>query len=383
MDYANSKLATCFESIYDFLRRAISFDFLTTVYTKIFTPSLLRKLWGSHGGYVSNGKQVTGNFNGHLAALCFLFADEAIFAGDKQAANAIKSLITEDVISIERKGLDITQERSYLQIAMASNHDWMVDASADARRFCIFDLDIIPDNDVFFSETVTVVDYSKLENLECDYMDGFMGDETCTKSVADYMLGFDDYVQEVTQLHTHRYEIGADARQSSFSSSDLPIIQAKHFYIELHEEIGQTKVKEQFLFDMLTRDVTDFVPNRNIPQTKALREQKLNTLSGDSVSMWLLHFLEEEKGEIPEFDKEGNLVTVHNLFHDGISNKVLYDHYNCYCRKVDVRGYKLISPIHFGRDLSKKGVLSKRKTDGMYRSVKSEFLDSLKNTLGI
>ena len=317
----------------------------------------LRKLWGSHGGYVSNGKQVVGNFNAHLAALCYLFADEAIFAGDKAAANAIKSLITEDIIAIERKGLDITQERNYLRIAMASNHDWMVDAAKDARRFCIFDLAKIPDDDAFCANDFSIVDQAKLPEF------------------ADNL-----------ELITHNYSMGADWvdwTDDDYPAQHNPKIQAKQFYNELHAELSLTQIKEQFLFDMLTRDVSDFVPNRNIPQTEALKEQKLHTLSGDSIAMWLLHFLEEDGGEIPEFDKDGQHLITHYFMAGGVPNKILYDHYNAYCKKVDVRGFKLINPVHFGRDLTTKGVLSDRTREGRMRSVTCNFLATFKKQLGI
>ncbi len=312
----------------------------------------LRKLWGSHGGYVSNGKQVTGNFNAHLMALCFLFADEAIFAGDKAAANAIKSLITEEIIAIERKGFDVTQERNYLRIAMASNHDWMIDASKDARRFCIFDLNKIPDDDCFFSETwidgnawvsVGVED----EQGDCESM-----------RVSEYLeAGVEINLAEGESLEKYRYHKGASAKD--ISAEGLPVIQAKQFYKELHLELNRIEIKEQFLFDMLNRDVSEFVPNKNIPQTRALKEQKLHTLSGDSIAMWLLQLLNDDDGVVSEFTKEGNFIKSHSLY-EGIPNKLLYDNYNAYCKKVDVRGFKLINPVHFSRDLTAKGVKSKR-----------------------
>ena len=313
----------------------------------------LRKLWGSHGGYVSNGKQVTGNFNGHLAALCYLFADEAIFAGDKASANAIKSLITEDIIAIERKGFDVTQERNYLRIAMASNHDWMLDASADARRFCIFDLAVIPDDDCF---------------LSADYID------------ASKLPEFADNLDLITHVKSSDWTFDDD--------DNLPVIQAKQFYKELHQELDRVEIKEQFLFDMLNRDIADFIPNKNIPQTRALKDQKLHTLSGDSIAMWLIDLLGDSNGEIPEFNKEGKWVTTHFFisYNDswiGISSKMLYNHYNAYCKKVDVRGFKLINPVHFGKYLTAQGVLSRKGRDNTMRAVKSSFLQELQTKLGI
>lgn len=323
----------------------------------------LRKLWGCHGGYVSNGNQVTGNFNGHLADLCFLFADEAIFAGDKAAANAIKSLITEDIINIERKGLDAVNERNYLRVVMASNHDWMLDASADARRFCIFDLAKIPDDDSFFTEDFSITDWAKLESFEEE----------------EYGITREECISR----NTHHYIAGSSVKNWLLEeeNENLPIIQAKQFYKEIHEELKNIKVQEQFLFDMLNRDVSEFIPNKNIPQTRALKDQKLHTLSGDSIAMWLLHFF-DEGGEIKEWSKDGNLVETYYP-ESGIPSQLLNDNYISYCKASDVRGFKLINPVHFGRYLSNKGVGSHRTNKGIIRIFPPDFLQEFKKKLGI
>jgi putative methionine-R-sulfoxide reductase with GAF domain len=61
--------------------------------------------------------------------------------GDKAGESVLKALITEPVISIERKGFDVVQVRNCLHIIIASNSDWVVPAVADERRFCVLDVD--------------------------------------------------------------------------------------------------------------------------------------------------------------------------------------------------------------------------------------------------
>lgn len=100
----------------------------------------LKNIWGNHGLYVSNAKHLVGNFNAHLSDVCFLFADEAFYSGDKQHEGVLKSLITEPNLMIERKGIDATQQPNYLKVFMATNSDFAIPASKDERRYCVFDV---------------------------------------------------------------------------------------------------------------------------------------------------------------------------------------------------------------------------------------------------
>ncbi len=100
----------------------------------------LSDIWGNHAAYISSPRELIGNFNGHLADTCFLFADEAFFSGDKSAEGRLKSLITEPNLSIERKGIDSESQPNYLKIVMATNNDWAVPADKDSRRYCVCDV---------------------------------------------------------------------------------------------------------------------------------------------------------------------------------------------------------------------------------------------------
>lgn len=100
----------------------------------------LMALWGAHGTQISNPKHLVGNFNGHLADICFLFADEAFFSGDKSHEGVLKALITERFMTVERKGIDAIKQPNYLKIFMATNSDWAVPASRDERRYFVSDM---------------------------------------------------------------------------------------------------------------------------------------------------------------------------------------------------------------------------------------------------
>lgn len=98
------------------------------------------KLFGRHFLHVSNPRHVTGNFNFHLWDCVVLFADEAFSTRDKQADSALKTLITENTLTIEKKGKDTIIAPSFLHVFMASNEDWVVPAGPDARRFFVLDV---------------------------------------------------------------------------------------------------------------------------------------------------------------------------------------------------------------------------------------------------
>lgn len=100
-------------------------------------------LFGRHFLQISNPKHLVGNFNAHLRDTVVLFGDEAFFAGDKQHESILKTLITEEFITIEAKGVDAEAARNYTHLLLASNSDWVVPAGGDERRFLM--LDVRPD----------------------------------------------------------------------------------------------------------------------------------------------------------------------------------------------------------------------------------------------
>lgn len=104
---------------------------------KGFLLSQFVQIFGRHAMHISNREHLTGKFNGHLGLCCFLFADEAFYPGDKQVAGTMKQLITEEKIPIERKGAETIVSRNNLHVAMATNEDWVINASDNQRRFFI------------------------------------------------------------------------------------------------------------------------------------------------------------------------------------------------------------------------------------------------------
>ncbi len=111
----------------------------------------IKAIFGQHALQITHAKHLVGHFNAHLADCCFLFADEAFFAGDKTHENVQKGLITEPTIVVERKGIDAIAMPNRLKILMASNNDWIAPATKDERRYFVLEVlsEKIGDTDYF------------------------------------------------------------------------------------------------------------------------------------------------------------------------------------------------------------------------------------------
>ncbi len=98
-------------------------------------------LFGVHFIHLDSTRHLTGNFNAHLHNAILVFADEAAWPGDKAGLGALKRLITEPTLSIERKGHDIFSVPNVVHLLLASNEEWSVPAAMDERRFVVLDVD--------------------------------------------------------------------------------------------------------------------------------------------------------------------------------------------------------------------------------------------------
>jgi hypothetical protein len=107
---------------------------------KSIVAKIFGHLWGPHYMVVSNSSHLVGNFNAHLRDVCFLFADEAFFAGDKKHRSVLRSLITDQLIPLESKGVDVEMGPNYLHIMMASNERHLLPAGEDERRWLVLDV---------------------------------------------------------------------------------------------------------------------------------------------------------------------------------------------------------------------------------------------------
>lgn len=95
----------------------------------------MSQIFGRHSTHLDKVDQLVGHFNGQLSGKVIVFADEAFWAGDKREVGALKRLITEPTLSIERKGIDVSEETNHVHLFMATNEDWAIPAMLRERRF--------------------------------------------------------------------------------------------------------------------------------------------------------------------------------------------------------------------------------------------------------
>jgi hypothetical protein len=107
---------------------------------KTFMGKMLRSLFGEHYELVDDQRYVTGQFNSHMASLLVLHADEAFWAGDRRAEGKLKGLVTEIEHMLEFKGIEPMRMDNYIRLFVTANHDWVVPAGFDERRFAVFDI---------------------------------------------------------------------------------------------------------------------------------------------------------------------------------------------------------------------------------------------------
>jgi Family of unknown function (DUF5906) len=102
-----------------------------------YVKHVMSALLGSAHMEISNAEHLTGKHNQHLENLLSLCADEALFAADPRHRNALYSLITEPMITVEPKFIGVYSAPNYLNIDILSNAEHYVPASSTARRFFV------------------------------------------------------------------------------------------------------------------------------------------------------------------------------------------------------------------------------------------------------
>jgi hypothetical protein len=96
------------------------------------------KIFGTHAVHLHRADSLTARFNSQLAMCAFLFDDESTYSGDHAAASAMKALVTEPTLDIERKHLDVITLPNCLKIMKATNSKWAVPAEPSDRRYAVF-----------------------------------------------------------------------------------------------------------------------------------------------------------------------------------------------------------------------------------------------------
>ncbi len=98
------------------------------------------RMMQDHFVHAVHADHVTGKFNGHLQDCVFLFGDESFFAGNPAHEKILNGLITETTRLSEQKFFSAVTVPNYIHLALSTNSDWAIRASADERRYLVLDV---------------------------------------------------------------------------------------------------------------------------------------------------------------------------------------------------------------------------------------------------
>lgn len=95
----------------------------------------------TYGKYVNSSEALTNKFNATFMHRVYVFADEAVWGGDKRGESALKGLITQESYTYEPKGREQVDAKNMVHLVMTSNEAWAVPAGADhERRYFVLEM---------------------------------------------------------------------------------------------------------------------------------------------------------------------------------------------------------------------------------------------------
>ena len=115
---------------------------------------MLVQAFGEHATIAVKPNDLVGQFNDSLGTSVLVFANEAVWGGDKTLEGALKTLVTDEEIVIEKKYIPKYRVTNCVHLIMASNNDWAAPIDMDDRRFVVLDLDESRKKDLEYFKTL-------------------------------------------------------------------------------------------------------------------------------------------------------------------------------------------------------------------------------------
>ncbi len=123
-------------------------------------------LFGQHYLHLDNLDRLLGNFNFHMKNAVLVYADEAIWGGNKKDVGKLKAMVTEEHAMIEPKGKDSFMVRNFRHFIFSSNESWPVHLDHDDRRFLVLEVSSKhKEDDAYFSAIYNELDHGGYEAL--------------------------------------------------------------------------------------------------------------------------------------------------------------------------------------------------------------------------
>jgi len=99
------------------------------------------RAFGQAGTQLTSQNDLTGQFNDFLALCAFVHLNESVFGGSHVSQGRLKSMISDDIISVEKKYSSRFVIKNSISIIISTNSDWAAPVGIDDRRYVNFDLD--------------------------------------------------------------------------------------------------------------------------------------------------------------------------------------------------------------------------------------------------
>ncbi|MET4493533.1 primase-helicase family protein [Bradyrhizobium sp. LA7.1] len=97
-------------------------------------------LLGDYFTSVAKPSLITGTFNMHLRSTLLFQAEEAFWAGSKEAEGILKDLVTGEFHWVTQKYVDSIKMRNYMRFLINGNSDWIVPSGFGERRYAVLDV---------------------------------------------------------------------------------------------------------------------------------------------------------------------------------------------------------------------------------------------------
>lgn len=106
---------------------------------KTFLGKIVKDLYGDYGRLLSQLNLESG-FNEWMINAQFVLGDEVVFHGDRRESNALKSIITRDIVTVNQKYQPTYTVRDYANYYFTSNYGDAIQMDPSDRRFLVVEV---------------------------------------------------------------------------------------------------------------------------------------------------------------------------------------------------------------------------------------------------
>ena len=132
---------------------------------------ILARILGLRNVLVTSDKdRILGRFNSGLLNKILLVGEEMLFAGDRATTDKLKHLVTGDTFPVEFKFGDVLEAKSCHRLILTSNHEQVIQAASEERRFVTYDVSIVKRGDMSYFDRLFAVGDGRDDSTAAAFM---------------------------------------------------------------------------------------------------------------------------------------------------------------------------------------------------------------------